>query len=115
MSATASAEARASRSESPYRVSRTASWFRRLVAAGVERWSAWRVSRRDERILRNVPAYMLTDMGIDRAELRRAMRGEREQPTASPKPPSAIPTSARQPHGQNTVADQRVRDSRTFR
>jgi hypothetical protein len=115
MSVTAAAVARARRSESQSRVTRAGSWLRRLLTAGVNHWSAWRIARRDERILRNVPAYMLTDMGVDRAELRRAMRGERAQPMATPKPASSARISERATQRQNTMADQRVRGLRGFR
>jgi hypothetical protein len=117
MSATASARAQASRSESPFRsiVIRTGQWVRRLLADGVERWNAWRLARRDERILRNVPGYMLTDMGIDRVDLRRAMRGELAQKTAVTKAAPSVPASTREARRQNTVADQRVRGSRGIR
>jgi uncharacterized protein YjiS (DUF1127 family) len=117
MPTTASAAASASRSESRLRivVSRTGSWAWLLLAAGVEHWIAWRVARRDERILRNVPAHLLTDMGVDRADIRRAMRGERVRPTASPKYASSIPAATRESRRQNAAADQRVRGSRGFR
>ena len=117
MPTTASVAAQASRSERALRVvvARMGAWARLCLAAGVEQWIAWRTARRDERILRSVSGYMLSDMGIDRAEIRRAMRSERVQPTPLPKHASSIAAPTRESRRQNTAADQRVRRPRGFR
>jgi len=74
MPAAASTDARIAGSESSLRIAtaRTGSWARRLVAAAGERW----VARRDERILLQKSEQELKDIGIGRADIRRAVRGE---------------------------------------
>jgi uncharacterized protein YjiS (DUF1127 family) len=70
MSAAASIAARPAQSGTA--VARTGPWLRRLLEAGLERWIAWR----DERILMQATACELRDIGLDRRDIRRAVRGE---------------------------------------
>jgi uncharacterized protein YjiS (DUF1127 family) len=58
--------------DSAYRVAETgaAAWIRSVLRAGVRLWLA----RRDERVLMQAPAHQLTDLGIERADIRRAVR-----------------------------------------
>ena len=74
MSATASTEARTAPSQTI--LARTGSWIRRLLEAGLERW----IARRDERILMQATGRELKDIGIDRCDIRRAVRGELRRP-----------------------------------
>ena len=78
MSTTASTEARASRSESPFRIAVTppSSWARQLLTAGMRLW----IVRCDERILLQAPTHQLRDIGIDRADFSRAVRSWRVRP-----------------------------------
>lgn len=74
MSAAASTAARPAQSE--IAVARTGSWLWRLLEAGFERWIAWR----DERILMQATACELRDIGLERCDIRRAVRGELRRP-----------------------------------
>jgi len=78
MSATASCETQASRSDSPFRiaVARAGSWARLLLAVGVKLW----VAHRDERILMQAPPHQLRDIGIERADIRWTVRSGRMRP-----------------------------------
>jgi uncharacterized protein YjiS (DUF1127 family) len=54
-------------------IAKVGSWMRLLFIAAVRLW----VARRDERILREAPAQQLLDIGIARADIRRALRSGR--------------------------------------
>lgn len=70
MSAVALTDARSA--PSPTAMARAGSWIRRLLQAGRERW----IARRDEHILLQKSEQELKDIGIGRADIHRAVRGE---------------------------------------
>jgi uncharacterized protein YjiS (DUF1127 family) len=74
MPAAASTGARIAGSESSLRIAtaRIGAGARRLLATAVERW----IARRDERILLQKSEQELKDIGLGRADVRRAVRGE---------------------------------------
>ena len=74
MSAVASAEARSPQSETA--LARLGSWLRGFLVSALERW----IARRDERILLQASACELKDIGLDRCDIRRAVRGELWRP-----------------------------------
>jgi len=74
MSAVASTTARSAQSETA--LARLGSWLRGSLGAGLERW----IARRDERILLQASARELKDIGLDRCDIRRAVRGELQRP-----------------------------------
>jgi uncharacterized protein YjiS (DUF1127 family) len=70
MSAAASTEAQPAQSETA--LARIGSWLRAFLETALERW----IARRDERILLQASASELKDIGLDRCDIRRAVRGE---------------------------------------
>jgi len=74
MPAAVSTAARVAGAESSLRIAavRFGSWARLLLAAGMERW----IARRDERLLLQKSEHELKDIGIGRADIQRAVRGE---------------------------------------
>ena len=74
MSAAASTGGRSAQSETA--LARPGSWLRGFLETALERWRAWR----DERILLQASARELKDIGLDRCDIRRAVRGELGRP-----------------------------------
>lgn len=74
MSAAASTGARSAQSETA--LARIGSWIRGFLETGLERW----IARRDERILLQASVRELKDIGLDRCDIRRAVRGELWRP-----------------------------------
>jgi uncharacterized protein YjiS (DUF1127 family) len=72
MSQTVSSGFRPNRADGAYRLAVTgaAGWIRGVLKAGVELW----IARRDERILMQAPAHQLRDLGIERRDIRSAVR-----------------------------------------
>jgi uncharacterized protein YjiS (DUF1127 family) len=72
MSHAVSNELPSSRSGSAIRsvIDAAAAWIRSTLAAAVKLW----IARRDERILMQAAAHQLRDLGIERADIRRAVR-----------------------------------------
>ena len=72
MSHAASNELPSSRSERARQtaIAGSAAWIRSVLAAVVKLW----ITRRDERILMQASAHQLNDLGIERADVRCAVR-----------------------------------------
>ncbi len=73
-----SSEIRASRPNDFCRVAGAgiAAWTRLVLTAVAKQW----IARRDERILMQAPAHELQDIGLHRADVRRAVRTGRVEP-----------------------------------
>jgi uncharacterized protein YjiS (DUF1127 family) len=74
MSAVASTAARSAQSE--IALAQLGSWLRGFLETALERW----IARRDERILLQASARELKDIGLDRCDIRRAVRGQLWRP-----------------------------------